>query len=335
MFDDGEMDIDFYVCDGADGGTGPSGSDGSSIIITTSAASCGGDGGYRFTVSYDDDNDGLADRLIGNYTICNGADGQNGQDGQDGEDGNSDGVYEFYFANGFDDYSGMIDAGIFELQPTNSADDEVMDVAVNAEGQHINALMHFPGVEKITEQIDGSFYITEAILYVRAFTNKAGNTNDNWLGVKAIVPEVGLFDETKATWLSPDGDGTWTNADNGFSDLDAYDFSDMQRVAGGFDVNATIPLLLDRSQVTQWLDPDRNRGLALEMADDENNNQYRLSIYSSENKTDAFFVPTLYIKAKIGSAGGRTESVSDQEYKTRWKEMSYEEKLAPYLKMKR
>ncbi|WP_420578512.1 DUF7151 family protein [Ekhidna sp.] len=322
LFDDGEVDVSFDVCDGADGIPGSDGSDGNSIAISvTAATTCGTAGGWVFTVGIDSDNNGTPDTNLNSYTVCNG------DDGIDGSDGNSDGVFEFYYANGFDGYTEMTDGVIVETQPDQTFNDEILRAGVNMEAQHISSLLYFPGIEKMKDAIPDEFYITEAILYVRAFTDKAGNTNDNWLGVKAILPEVPRFDETKATWNSPDGGNLWTNADNGFSEADCYDFSDMHRVPGGFDFDGTIPLLLDRSQVTDWLTPEQNKGLALQLADE--GSAYILSIYGSESRVDPYYVPTLYIKAKIGSTSGRNSTLSDQEYKARWNAMSYEEKLAP------
>ncbi|MEQ9304271.1 MAG: hypothetical protein RJQ14_10180, partial [Marinoscillum sp.] len=318
--DTGEEVGTYYVCNGADGSNG---SNGQSVFVeNTASTSCGTAGGRRLRFGYDMNNDGdlvdLGDVILATVHVCNGS---------DGSDGSSDGIYEFYYANGFDGYAEMIDCVIVETQPDQVFDDEILRAGVNMEAQHISSLLYFPGVEKMKNDIPDEFYITEAILYVRAFTDKAGNTNDNWLGVKTLLPGVPRFDETKATWNSPDGGSQWTSPDNGFSDADCYEFSDMYRVPGGFDFDGMIPLLLDRSQVTDWLTPDQNKGLALQLADE--GSAYILSVYGSENRVDPYYTPTLYIKAKIGSTGGRVERLSDKEYRDRWNSMSYDEKLAP------
>ena len=159
-FDEGETDTDFYVCNGADGNNG---SDGSSIVITTSAASCSGAGGYTFTVSYDDNNDGIGDRVIGNYTICNGS------------NGNSDNIYEFYISEGYNGYSGVIDLSIGLLggELETGEYDDTLSVDFQ-DGTQFNSLIYFPGLTTlIDEGVRGEpFEIVEAILYLKAIESE-------------------------------------------------------------------------------------------------------------------------------------------------------------------
>lgn len=326
----GEVDSSFDVCNGANGNNGSNGLN--SVVdvrtFTGNAGSCNtNDGGIVIRVGIDDNGNGSLDipgEVDQTQYICNG---------NDGVDGNSDGIFEFYYANGFDDYTAMTDVTIIENSPDNTVDAELLRVSVNVETGKVNSLLHFPGVEKITESISGEYYIVQAILYLRATSSSKDNSDDNWIGVKAIRPELELFGEDKATWRSPNG-GTWLNADAGFSDQDTYAFSDLFRVPGTFDYSGTIPLLLDRSQIQAWItDPDRNnKGLALELGDDGRSLNFILDIFSSENTTDATYVPTLYIKAKLGKANGRSVQLTDEQYKQHWSEMSYEEKIAPLQK---
>lgn len=312
LFDDGEVDVSFDVCDGA---TGPSGADGTSIAISvTSATTCGIAGGWVFTVGVDNNNDGTPDTNLNSYTVCNG---------DDGADGSSDGIYELYIYDGSNSYTGTQDVYIDEYDTESNFDKSGINVAF---GDRIGmyGLLRFDGIEEVVRAITDNYEILDANLYL---TGTHTATNENYLGVKALRAAEAYFDETKATYLTPDGSGAWLGDASFDITADATNtFMDLHQLLP-VSFEGTIPLQLNRSLINDWITaPSTNYGLALEMA--SKSSPKAISIFDSEDE-DPYLRPVLYIKIQDLNARGRTATISDQEYKARWNAMTYEEKLAP------
>ncbi|MEP1096268.1 MAG: hypothetical protein ABJG78_14225 [Cyclobacteriaceae bacterium] len=321
-----EIQYTYFVCNGLDGSDGSNGTNGRNSLISISPFSGNQNGclngGLTINTGIDDNSDGAlqAKEIDATSHVCNGGDGTNG---------NSDDVYEFYFSEDFDGYKGVRDVAISDENPTETG--EMISVEEGAIDYH--GLLYFPEIDKVQSQIGTSAYqIVEAVLYLRGASSMVDATQDNWLGVKNQTPSAPLFVEEEATWTQANNTpqfwsspGASTTEEGG-----AYGYSDMFRLPFEFTFEGYIPLLLNRSEIASWAqDPSNNKGLVLEMV--KKGELYGLDIFSSNYSKDIHFRPTLYIKAKIISAG-RSEHISDQEYKANWESKSYNEKLEPLFR---
>lgn len=322
--DTGEEVGTYYVCNGADGSDG---SDGQSVFVeNTASTSCGTAGGRRLRFGYDMNNDGDivdgVDVILATVHVCNGS---------DGADGNSDNIYEFYFQEGFDGYSGVVDVAISDKQGTEST--ETFSVDRKPEGD-FHGLIYFPEVDaRVTEAVGAEFEIVEAILYLRGRSSRIdGESRDNYIGVKTLTPEAPLFDVTRVSWTAANATQNWQlpGVTDNSTDADANAYSDMFRLPYNITFDGYIPLLLNRNEIKQWAtSKDSNKGLVLLMADDAT--QYELDIVSSKNSKDESYRPMLYLKVKTG-VRGRSSSA---DYKSQWNAMTYEQKLAPLKRINR
>jgi hypothetical protein len=320
--DAGEEVGTYYVCNGADGSAGKN----SIISVTTFSGTQNGctDGGLRIQTGIDDNGDGIlqAGEVDATAYVCNG---------NDGSDGNSDGVFEFYFQEGFDGYTGVVDLSITDKNGNEVG--ETLSVDRLATDSH--GLLYFPDIDRMQETIGtDQFEIVEAILYLKGKSVRIdGENTDNYIGVKTFLPEAPLFKEAAVTWNSADGATSWTvsGGTSNDNDGDANGYSDMFRLPNTVTFTGYIPLLLNRSEVSQWKDKNNNKGMVLLMADDATG--YELDIISSDNTKNETDRPTLYIKAKITSKS-RSSTYSDKELKRQWNQKTYAEKLAPLKRKK-
>lgn len=332
--DDGEEVGIYYACNGLDGSDGSNGSNGRNSLIDVQSFSGiqGGctDGGFIIRTGIDDNNNDILDipaEVDATSYVCNGSDGS---DGSNGSDGASDNIFEFYYSEEFDGYSGVRDASISSKNSPELGQSFSVDTL---SGIDSHGLLYFPELERIKETVGTDvFEIVEAILYLRGVSARQDGTNDdNWIGVKNLRPNAPLFVEDDVSWTNANKSDVWTSPGAAVTeDKGAYDYSDMFRLPSNFQFNGYIPLLLNRSEVELWTQSaDNNKGLVLSMVD---NVPYQLDVYSSNYLADINFRPTLYIKVKLTSKSGRSERISNENYVKKWNAMSYEEKLLPLTK---
>ncbi|WP_421765299.1 DUF7151 family protein [Ekhidna sp.] len=331
--DPAEVDASFYVCNGEDGTDGSDGSNGNNSLISVSSfsGSQGGctNGGIIIRTGVDDNGNGSLDagEIDATSYVCDGNDGTNGSDGNDG---NSDNIYEFYFQEGFDGYTGVLDVSITDKNPTERGE----SLSVDRGSTDSHGLLMFPDIDQIIAEVakTAEFEVVEAILYLRGSSVlQDGVTDDNWIGAKIILPDAPAFTEDGVTWTTS-GNGDWSlpGVSSRGSDGDAYSYSDMYRLPSPFEFNGFIPLLLSKSEVAAWTDPvtgkDDNKGIVLLMANASV--QYELDVFTSNYAKDVNYRPTLYVKVKTG-VKARFSTETEEEYFKRWNAMSFEEKLAP------
>lgn len=325
LFDDGPIEISFYVCNGTDGSDG---SNGNNSLIRVSNEPAGANcpnGGLKIESGIDDNGNGVLNvpgEVDATAYVCNGS---------DGSDGSSANIYEFYFQEGFDGYSGVLDVAISDKQGTEIG--ETFSVDRKPEGD-FHGLIYFPEIDtKIKEVISSEFAIVEAILYLRGRSTRLdGASSDNYIGVKTLTPEAPLFDVSRVSWTAANDVQNWQlpGVTDNSTDADANAYSDMFRLPYHLTFNGYIPLLLNRDEIKLWADSkDNNKGFVLLMADDLS--EYEIDIVGSKNTKDISYRPLLYLKVKTDVKG---RSTSTADYKSKWKSMSYEQKLAP-LKRKR
>ncbi|WP_462249967.1 DUF7151 family protein [Ekhidna sp.] len=331
--DAGEVDASFYVCNGQDGSDGTNGTNGTNSLITVSSfsGSLGGctNGGLIIRSGIDDDRDGTLDagEVDATSYVCNGDDGTNGTDGT------SDNIFEFYFQEGFDGYSGVLDASISDKNPTEVG--ETLSVDRGSTDSH--GLIYFPELETLRDRVGEDFQIVEAILYLRAFSGRVdGQTQGNWLGVKTLNSSSPLFDETGVSWTRANSsDENWSipGVTSQNTDGDANSYSDMFQLpaTGNFAFDGYVPLKMSISEISQWADrdtgKDSNKGLVLLMAN--LGIQYELDIYTSNYSSDVNYRPTLYLKVKTGVKSSVSIENADLVFTEKWKKLKYKEKLAP------
>ncbi|MEP1032602.1 hypothetical protein [Ekhidna sp.] len=329
FLDNDEVVSENYICNGVDGSDGSNGNN-SLITVSSFSGSQGGctSGGLIIRSGIDDNGNGVLnnEEIDATAYVCNGDDGTNGSDG------NSDGILEFYFQEGFDAYTGVLDASITDKNPAEIGE----SLSVDRGSTDSHGLIQFPGLESLGAMVGEEFQIVEAILYLRGLSGRVdGQTQGNWIGVKTLLSSAPLFEEDAVSWTTANSNNdTWSiggvasQDDNG----DANGYSDMFQLpaTGNFEFDGYIPLQLNISEVTAWTDAntgkDNNKGLVLLMAD--NGIQYELDIYTSNYSKDNNYRPLLYLKVKTGIKG-RLSSISEKEYRSNWKSMTYEEKLAP------
>lgn len=324
--DTGEEIGTYYVCNGADGSNGSNGNN-SLITVTSFSGSQGGctNGGLIIRTGVDDNGNGIlnAGEIDATSYVC---------DGSDGSDGSSDNIFEFYFQEGFDGYSGVVDVSVSDKQGTEAG--ETFSVDRKPEGD-FHGLIYFPEVDaKIQEVISGEFEIVEAILYLRGKSTRIdGVSADNYIGVKTLIPEAPLFDVSRVSWTAANATQNWQlpGVTDNSTDADANAYSDMFRLPYNITFDGYIPLLLNRNEIKQWANSkDSNKGLVLLMADDLT--QYELDIVSSKNTKDDTYRPLLYLKVKTGV---RARTSSYIEHRALWNSLSYEQKLAPLKRRNR
>ncbi|MEO9484489.1 MAG: hypothetical protein ABJG47_13620 [Ekhidna sp.] len=328
MLDPDEVDSAFDICNGADGSNGLN-----SVIdvetFTGNAGTCNtNDGGIIIRVGIDDNENGSLDipeEVDQTQYICNGNDGTNG---------NSDNIYEFYIANGFDGYEQAIDVSINDDSDGSASNEYGETLSVDlADGNSSNSVLYFPRLEELVKNgvNDASFEVVEAILYLKTFVpdERTAPTFENWIGVKTMTSEAPLVVDRAATWYAADGsDAIWKSPGASITEAGgANGFSDQFRLPNGFFFDGYVPLLLNRTEITSWIsDESLNKGMILTMAQ---TNTYGIDFYSSEYSLDVYFRPTLYIKVKTDTKRVREGTVLEKEYKQVWQSMTYEEKLAP------
>lgn len=317
-----EIDANYDICNGADGNDGGNGSN-SLISVSSFSGSQGGctNGGLVIRTGIDDNNDGSlqAGEVDATSYVCNGT---------NGSDGNSDGVYELYIYDGFNGYSGTIDVYIDEYDVETNFDGTGINVAF---GDRIGmyGLIRFEKIEEEVRAITDNFEILDANLFL---TGTSTGSNENYVGVKALNAAESYFDETKASFSSPDGSGVWLGDVSFDITADASGtFMDLHQLLP-VSFEGVVPLQLNRTMVNNWITtPSSNYGLALEMA--SKSSPKAINIYDSENE-DPYLRPVLYIKIQDLNTRGRTISITDQEYKANWKSMTYDEKLAPLKRIR-
>ncbi|WP_436516188.1 DUF7151 family protein [Ekhidna sp. To15] len=331
VLDAPEVDTFFYICNGQDGTNGNNGNN-SLITVSSFSGNQNGctNGGLIILSGIDDNGNGTlnAGEIDATAYVCNG------DDGTDGSDGNSDGVFEFYYQEGFDSYTGVLDVSISDKNPTETG--ETFSVDRGTTDSH--GLVLFPELEKLSDLVGEEFQIVEAILYLRGVSGRLdGQTEGNWIGVKTLLSDAPLFEEDAVNWTRANGaDENWALQGVTSQDQDgnANGYSDMFQLppTGNFAFDGYIPLQLSITEVTAWTDKDSgkeaNKGLVLLMAN--TGIQYELDIFTSSYDKDTNFRPLLYIKVKTGVRSRSTRS--EEEYRSKWESMSYKEKLAPLMK---
>lgn len=334
--DAGEVDTFFYVCNGADGTDGTDGSSGNNSLITVTSftGSQGGctNGGLVIRTGVDDNGNGVLNsgEIDATSYVCNG------DDGTDGTDGSSDNIFEFYYQEGFDGYTGVLDASITDKNPTETGESFSVDRGTTDS----HALILFPELERLGETVGGQgFTIVEAILYLRGVSGRVdGQSQGNWIGVKTLMNDAPLFEEDAINWTRANAAGdNWSlpGVTSQSQDGNANGYSDMFQLppTGNFAFDGYIPLKLSITEVTAWTDRDtgkeNNKGLILLMANA--GIQYELDIFSSNYAKDTNFRPLLYLKVKTGVKN--RSRFSDEEFQSRWESMTYKEKLEPLYQM--
>lgn len=325
LFDDGPVEISFYVCNGADGSDGTNGRNSLIRVSNEPAGVNCTNGGLKIESGIDDNGNGILNvpgEVDATAYVCDG------DDGSDGSDGNSDNIFEFYFQEGFDGYSGVIDVSI-DGEGDNEYS-EVMSVDRRGGEQNMvaNSLLLFSKLKATIEGVvQESYEVVEAILYLRTIPDGKAPNEENWVGIKALTPGAPLLEDNKADWTTSNGSDNWKSPGAAVTEGGgAYDFSDMYRLPSNFDFNGTIPFLLNREQVNVWAtDDEKNKGMVLTILIDSVN--YEVDFHSSASATVSYR-PLLYVKVKTGTRG-RSSSISNQAYRAHWESLTYQEKLAP------
>lgn len=325
--------------------------------ITTSQSICNGEDGIMSLYSLTPLEEGNALCINGGILVEAGTDinGNNILDpGEVNEDlsasicnGSSDGVYEFYFTEGVDGYTGVTECTISDYPtPSVFATDSLIagfyeiivgrtNADVAASGYSFFPLIRFDGIETIANQVPNDYFIAEATLFLNGsltYTYSGNRIDVNHL----VYPSDNILFDATATFDNkatigattyPWGNGeTFSQSDQG-GDFDV--FSMLQRGSGDAFFDGIIPLSLDRSYVEAWISGE-NHGVALSLLD-ENVDGAELLYIKKSNHSDPHVRPTLYIKVKELSTSGRI-SRSEQEYQKWWQSLTYEEKIAPLLK---
>ncbi len=319
---DNELVSTEIICNGSDG---TDGTDGREIIMTSASASCGGDGGQTYSFGYDNDGNGTIDDLLTSFTICNGSDGTNGQDG------NSDGIFEFYFQEGFDGYNGVIDVSIDGERTSDYGEVLIVDRRGAEANMAGNSLLLFSKIKEVIDgQVSDAYEVVEAILYLKSVPDAKPPSAENWIGIKTLTAGAPLLEDNTADWTTSNGSDNWKSEGAAVTeDGGANGYSDMFRLPDSFDFDGTLPLLLNRNEVSVWMNDERdNKGMVLTMVNP--GTIYDINFHSSTASLVSNR-PLLYVKVKVG-VKGRIES--EKDYKERWNAMSYEEKLAPLQRRK-
>ncbi|GAB4237001.1 MAG: hypothetical protein Tsb0034_11900 [Ekhidna sp.] len=319
-----ELQETFEICNGSN-----------SLIevnsFSGSAGSCrSGNGGLRIDAGVDDNGNGTLDFEEIDHTeyVCNGS---------DGAPGNSDNIYEFYFTEGFNGYTGVLDGSI---SAKNGPDVSSPTFSMDIGGIEYHGVVYFPEINTNIEAVTGTTTntVVEAVLYLRGLSTQIDGSENNWIGAKVILPSAPLLDLAFLSWSRANDSQNWTEPGGITSqsaNQDAYGYSDMFMLPYNFQFDGYIPLLLNKSEIQEWVESetgkDANKGVVLLMA--ANNVPYNLDIYSSRDEKNKDFRPTLYLKIKT-DVKGRGESVSNATYKERWAAKTYEEKLAPLMRRK-
>lgn len=320
LFDDGAIDVSFDVCNGANGDTGAAG-DVSLIDVFEFSGSLGdcSNGGLRIRTGVDSDGSGSLE--LGEYTefyVCNGG------NGNDGSDGNTDGVYELFIYTGFNGYTQSQDTYIDQSDQETVFDKTGISVSAG-DVNYKYGLLRFDGIDEVVKKFTDNHEILQAQIYL---TGSASAANENYVGVKELTTSTAMFEQTKANYLTPDGDSQWSGGstfDTAKGDASPSYMDTYQLLPIAFE--GIVPLQISRSMVDGWIKaPSSNKGLVLEMASTANTKQ--INFYDSENE-DPYLRPVLYIKIQDLNALGRTTPTSEKEYKARWESLTYEEKLAP------
>lgn len=330
LIDASEVDASFYVCNGQDGSDGINGSNGKTSLIKVSNESAGlncSRGGLKIQSGIDDNGNNLLDlgEVDATSFVCDGRNGTNGSDGS------SDNIFEFYFQEEFNQYTGTIDLSIEGTNPNLGQYGSSMMVARggNEENMVTNSLLLFPKLnEVISERVkDPEFKIVEAILYIRSIPDGKVPNSENWIGVKTLSSSAPLLKDNIANWNTSDGSTRWkTPGAAKTEEGGANGYSDMFRLPSGFDFDGTIPLLINKDEVESWVEEnERNKGMVLTMVN--NSAIYDISFHSSSSEKVSLR-PVLYLKVQTGIKN-RSSNESHHEAKREWDAMSYEEKIAP------
>ncbi|WP_456458090.1 DUF7151 family protein [Reichenbachiella sp.] len=243
--------------------------------------------------------------------------------------------HEYYFSNGLDNYTGTSDVSIAKLDNEGIDEEELLVGSeinpANGFMYPTNSLIHFEGVESILDDLDEQdFEVVEAVLYVRVETPIIDGGEVNALGVQVIVPNAPLFVESEAKWNMASTDREWFDPGTAAIESSAYDYSDMLILPDPTQMKfkGMVPLLLDRSQINDWVESkDNNNGLVLTLIDQSK--EYQLSIASSEHD-EISYRPMLYIKVKKIANGARYHYLSKDEYKQNWLLKSTADKMKAY-----
>ncbi|MCV9389408.1 DUF7151 family protein [Reichenbachiella ulvae] len=331
VLDTEEITANQEICNGIDGSN-------SLVKLTTLSvgnSNCSG-GGVRVEVGIDADGDGVLDLSEIDNTqtsyVCNGS---------------SDGIYEFYFTQGVDGYTGVVEctmdnyaaelttdsliAGYFPSAVIGVASGRTNAFALPTNASSFLPLLRFEGLESIASEISGSYHVVEATLYV--YGSLASTYSGNRLAVSHLnYPADNILFGTDATVAQKTATPTITTWINGNFSIDdqgpTYDMFDMlQRGTSDTTFVGYIPLALDRSSVDQWI-AGQNHGVALALIDDIIEGSEILFIENS-NVANLYHRPTLYIKVKELATAGRSNPKPEDEYKNWWSTLSYEEKLGP------
>ncbi|KAB7528792.1 DNRLRE domain-containing protein [Flagellimonas olearia] len=267
--------------------------------------------------------------------------GDKGDQGEQGLPGEDKPNVDFYFQNGFSDYTDTQDASI--VPPNIGSDDQELQLLYSNNGlvtTERRSVLRFDNIaDEITATLVGdgencadAFRVNKATLYVY-LTGYTNQDYDNlFMKIGFYGEDEPTFEQTEATWTFAHENEYWA-ADGGeaatwagFSGSDDYTFL---LPKGSGEAYGWFPIMLPRSVVENWIcNTGSNKGMRLRI--DPNSvdlGQGSIDIASSENpNTD--LRPLLVIETEDVEPSAVTKMAPSSKTQD-WDNMSYEEKMAP------
>jgi len=342
------MSIIMASCSGEDGIDGKNGQNGTNGTNGTNGDP--GDPGADGLACWDLNGNGSGDAAEdinqdGSFDAldCAGMDGQDGADGQDGSDKPN---MEFYFQNGYNNYTGTRDAQI-SPDGVNDSDNGFMNIREdldNVNGQR-RSLLRFDGISDVVNaafdtdntNCGDSYRVDQAILYLYSDGSSASTAIPGYIHIGFYENGDPLFDESTVSWIAANTVDNWLIpggaaslwAANPFPGSDGYT-QYMPLIATSSQALGWIAIPLPRNIVSNWIcgDPDNlNKGMRLRLTTEAGAGATRIGFFTSENgNTD--LRPLLVVQTTEVEPSATTKMAPSGKAKD-WENLSYEEKMAP------
>lgn len=333
------MSIIMASCTGDQGEPGPKGDS-----IKGDSGTPGKDG----IACWDIDGDGMAEvdtEDFNNDGEVNALDCQ-GAPGNDGQDGSDKPNMEFYFQNGYNDYTGTQDAQISPdgLNDTNNEFMVIREDLGDPNGMR-RSVIRFDGISGVVNtafDTDGancgeSYMMDQAILYLYSHFSTVDVATPGYIHLGFYENGDPLFDESTVSWTAANSIDNWLIAGgaasfwgtNPFPGSDGYTHY-MPSITTTSKALGWIAIPLPRSIVSNWIcgDPDNlNKGVRLRLTTDLGNGEStRLGFFTSEND-NVDLRPVLVVQTT--EVNPATNKMAPSSKAQDWDNMSYEEKMAP------
>ncbi|WP_201741809.1 hypothetical protein [Flagellimonas alvinocaridis] len=341
------MSIIMASCTGDQGEPGPKGDKGDSV---TGGKGDKGDPGKDGLACWDLNGNGMADvdtEDFNNDGEVNALDCQ-GAPGNDGQDGSDKPNMEFYFQNGYNNYTGTQDA---RISPLGEADGNDGTLAIREDLENPNlrrfSLLRFDDIsDKVNTAFDtdntncgDSYRVDQVILYLYAGSSTASSAIPGYIHLGFYEDGDPLFSEADVSWTVANQVDTWgflTGAGslwdtNPFPGSDGYTHY-MPLITTTSQNMGWIAIPLPRDFVTKWIcgDPDNlNKGMRLRLTTEANAGSASITFFSSEHD-NVDLRPLLVVQTT--EANPATTKMAPSSKAKDWDNMSYEEKMAPLFR---